>query len=174
MGGRRERRGPAATEGEWGGLKRTFGGVRRRSTRSIGGLPLWEVAFGPDVSRGELRGHARAVFALGDLATGWLAIGGVAMGGVALGGLALAVVPIGGLAVGGLALGGAAAGLAAAGGAAAGWVAVGGAAFGYYAYGGIAAGEFVLSALRQDPEAAGLFRAWLPGWALPAGAGRPS
>ena len=170
MGGTREHRRLEEIEQEVGQFKRTFGGVRRRSTRYIGGWPLWEVAFGPDVSRGELRGHARAVFALGDLATGWVAVGGVAKGGLALGGVALGLLPVGGFALGGLALGGAAVGLVAAGGAAAGLIAVGGAAAGYYAYGGVATGEFVLSALRQDPEAAAFFRNWLPAWAMP---GRP-
>lgn len=167
MGGSREHQRLAEIEGELGRFKRAFGGVRKRSGRYLGGWPLWEVAFGPDVARGELRGHARAVFALGDIATGWVAVGGVARGVVALGGLALGLLPVGGFALGGLAIGGGAVGLVACGGGVVGLVAVGGAAVGYYAYGGVAMGEFVLSALRQDPEAVAFFRAWLPAWALP-------
>src|SRR5262249_48872537 len=55
-------------------------GVRRQSTHKFGGLPLWAIAVGPDPDRGELRGHARAIFALGDMATGWFACGGLARG----------------------------------------------------------------------------------------------
>ncbi len=50
-----------------------FKGIRRQSSRIVCGLPLWAIAIGPDLERGEMRGHARAIFALGDMATGWLA-----------------------------------------------------------------------------------------------------
>src|SRR6266567_9009258 len=62
-------------------------GIRRESTRKLCGLPLWAVALGPDWERGEMRGHARAIFALGDTATGWFACGGLARGIFAVGGL---------------------------------------------------------------------------------------
>lgn len=111
--------------------------VRRRSTRVIWGLPLWDIACGPDPDKGEVRGHARGIFALGDIATGVFALGGIARGVVALGGLALGVLAFGGgsfgllLAAGGLAVGGIATG-----GAAVGGIAIGGAAIGIVAIGG--------------------------------------
>src|SRR5438309_801008 len=54
--------------------------IRRQSARQVCGLPLWAIALGPDFERGEWRGHARAIFALGDVATGWFACGGRAQG----------------------------------------------------------------------------------------------
>jgi hypothetical protein len=110
-------------------------GVRRRSSTIIMGLPLYEIAKGPDPDRGESRGHARAVFAIGDKATGIVAIGGIARGVVAIGGGAIGIVSVGGGAIGGLAVGGAALGLIAIGGMAIGLIAAGGGAIGYYAYG---------------------------------------
>ena len=65
--------------------------VRWRADWGIGKLPMWEVAVGPDPARGESYGHARAVVALGDIATGFVAVGGWARGVIALGGLAAAV-----------------------------------------------------------------------------------
>ncbi len=63
--------------------------------------------MGPDPEKGELRGHARGIIAIGDFATGVLAVGGLARGIVAMGGLALgALVGVGGVCVGALALGG--------------------------------------------------------------------
>ena len=95
-------------------------------------MPLYSIAMGPDPARGELRGHARGVIAIGDLATGVVALGGIARGLVAIGGLAL-------------------------GGDALGWVAVGGGAVGVYAAGGGALGEHVMSATVRDPEAVRFF-----------------
>ena len=64
-------------------------GIRRESPRKFFGLPLWAIAIGPDWERGEMRGHARGIFALGDMATGWFAFGGLARGFFAFGGLAI-------------------------------------------------------------------------------------
>jgi hypothetical protein len=116
--------------------------VRRRSKTEVFGLPLWEIALGPDVLRGEMRGHAKAIFALGDIATGVFALGGLARGLFALGGVALGGVTLGGLSLGLLvALGGCAMGFGfSAGGLAVGTVAVGGAALGIVAVGGLAVG----------------------------------
>jgi hypothetical protein len=145
-----------------------FGGyairsVRRQSSTEFFGLPLWAVAFGPDPSRGEIRGHARGIFAFGDMATGWFAMGGLARGIVAFGGLAIGLVSFGGLAIGLLAaVGGGALGGIAFGGAAIGYVAVGGGAAGYYALGGAAAGAHTISALHHDPEAVEFFHRFLP------------
>src|SRR5215472_163210 len=112
-------------------------GLRRQSSRTFAGLPLWSVAIGPDLERGEMRGHARGIFALGGIATGWVAFGGFARGFIAMGGLAVGLlVAIGGGALGGIALGGAAVGL----------VAIGGGAAGYYAMGGAAVGVHTVSA----------------------------
>jgi hypothetical protein len=134
-------------------------GVRRRSASKIGNLPLYDIAVGPDLERGEFRGHARGIVAIGDIATGVLALGGLARGVIAVGGLALRLVSFGGLSIGVLAaLGGLAIGGLALGGGALGGVALGGGAVGYYACGGGAAGEHVVSATRRDPEAVRFFR----------------
>ena len=141
-------------------LKRgSFRGVRRRSALVFAGLPLYDIAIGPDPERGELRGHAKGVLAFGDLATGIVALGGLARGVVAFGGLAAGILSIGGLSIGLLlAVGGAAIGSIALGGGAAGGVAIGGAAAGRYACGGTAFGAAVVSPLRHDEEAAEFFR----------------
>jgi hypothetical protein len=64
-------------------------GIRRESPRKFCGLPLWAIAIGADWERGEIRGHARGIFAFGDIATGWFAFGGLARGGGACGYYAL-------------------------------------------------------------------------------------
>jgi hypothetical protein len=63
-------------------------------------IPFYDVAVGPDLARGELRGHAKGVIAIGDLATGFLALGGLARGAIAIGGLAAGLVSFGGLSIG--------------------------------------------------------------------------
>src|SRR5436190_15228152 len=137
--------------------------VRRQSSRKIFGLPLWAIAIGPDLERGEMRGHARAIFALGDMATGWFAFGGLARGIFAFGGLAVGLVAFGGVAVSVLiAVGGAAIGCIAFGGGAIGAIAIGGAACGYYAFGGAAVGVHTVSGLHQDPEAVSFFQHYFP------------
>src|SRR6266550_6407736 len=134
-------------------------GIRCQSSRTFCGLPLWAIAIGPDLERGEVRGHARAIFAVGDMATGWLACGGLARGIVAVGGLAIGLVALGGGAIGVLvALGGASIAGIAFGGGAIGAIAIGGGACGYYAFGGAAVGVHTVSALHQDPEAVSFFQ----------------
>lgn len=138
-------------------------GVRWRSQATFMGLPVVAVALGPDPSRGEWRGHARGVVALGDMASGVVAVGGLARGVLALGGLALGAVSLGGLSLGlALAVGGAAIGGVALGGGALGATAIGGAAAGYYACGGAAVGHAVVSPLRRDAEAEEFFREHVP------------
>jgi hypothetical protein len=66
-----------------------YRGVRKRSANTLWGLPLYDIAMGPDPDKGELRGHARGVIAIGDFAAGVIAIGGIARGVIAMGGLAL-------------------------------------------------------------------------------------
>lgn len=140
-----------ALQGAYG---RRFRCVRKRSETELLGLPLWEIAIGPDPEKNEIRGHAKAIIAIGDLATGFLAIGGCARGVIAMGGLAIGIVALGGGAIGALfAAGGGAVGAVAIGGGAAGLVAVDGGAAGYYAFGGGACGEYVFSATRRDPQA---------------------
>jgi hypothetical protein len=138
-----------------------FKGTRKQSEFVFLGLPLYSIAFGPDFEKGELRGHAKGVFAFGDVATGVFAFGGLAIGIFAFGGLALGLFTFGGLSIGlFIAVGGAAIGTIAFGGGALGVVAVGGAAAGYYAAGGAAYGTYVLDALRQNPEAIEFFSQW--------------
>jgi hypothetical protein len=133
-------------------------GVRWRSALTFGNLPFVSVALGPDFERGERRGHAKGVIAIGDLATGLIAVGGLARGGLCFGGVTLGLVSFGGLALGALlAIGGCAVGGLALGGAGVGGVAVGGAAIGYYACGGAALGPHPVSALEIDEEGARFF-----------------
>ena len=142
-----------------GGGVASFRGVRYRSSAAIGDLPLLAVSIGPDAERGEMRGRARGVFAIGDIATGVVALGGLARGLVAIGGLAVGALSFGGLSLGVLAaVGGVAIGSLAVGGAAAGGVAMGGGAIGQYACGGAAAGAHTVSALGRDPEAERFFQ----------------
>jgi hypothetical protein len=102
--------------------------IRKRSRRRLFGLPLYDVAFGPNIEKGELRGHAKGIVAIGDTATGALAVGGIASGGIAVGGLAFGLFSIGGVALGvASALGGVAIGAYAVGGVAIALKAVGGA-----------------------------------------------
>jgi hypothetical protein len=129
------------------------GGIRKRSGWEIAAMPFYDIAVGPDFTKGEMRGHAKGFIAIGDLATGVIAIGGLARGLIAFGGLALGLVSFGGLSIGVLAAaGGLAIGSIAIGGGAVGGIAIGGGAVGYYACGGGAAGGHVVSATRNDPE----------------------
>ena len=147
----------AALEREVAALKNRgfpYRGIRKRSDRYFWGLPLYAIALGPDPEKGELRGHARGIIAIGDIATGVLALGGVARGLFAMGGIALGLV---------LGFGGLSTGLLAVGGLALGDIAIGGGAVGYYAVGGGAVGEHVISGMAQDPEAVRFFSEWLPG-----------
>lgn len=146
--------------------------VRKQSEWKLFGLPIYDIAIGPDPDKGEVRGHARGIIAIGDIATGGLAAGGfarglVAVGGgsagiIAIGGGAVGLAAIGGLAVGGFALGGLAIGGFAVGGAAIGGVAIGAAALGYYAAGTVALGRYTVSLLARSPEAVDFFRRWIP------------
>jgi hypothetical protein len=134
-------------------------GIRKRASWGIGDLPFYDIALGPDLSRGELRGHAKGIIAIGDFATGVLALGGLSRGVVAFGGLAAGLVSFGGLSVGILgAIGGLAIGSLAFGGGAIGGVALGGGAVGYYACGGGAAGVHVISPAQRDLQAEEFFR----------------
>jgi hypothetical protein len=134
-------------------------GIRWRARWSIGDMPLYEIALGSDPGRRQLRGHARGIVAIGDVASGVLAIGGYARGVVAIGGLAAGLVSFGGLSVGLLsAVGGLAIGGLSLGGAAVGGIAVGGSSLGYYACGAASSGAYVVSAAERSPNAGALFR----------------
>ncbi|MGH6814270.1 MAG: SHOCT domain-containing protein [Hyphomicrobiaceae bacterium] len=142
-----------------------FKGVRKQSAVKFAGWPLWSVAVGPDTAKGEMRGHAKGIFAVGDMATGVFAAGGLARGVVALGGLAVGLVSFGGMSIGLLlALGGGALGAIAFGGGAVGAVAIGGGAAGHYAMGGGAVGTHVLSPAMCDAEALDFFSRAFEWW----------
>jgi len=133
-------------------------GIRARSSWGIGDLPFYEIAFGPDFSRGEVRGHARGFIAIGDLATGVFALGGLARGVFAVGGMAAGLISAGGMSLGLLlGAGGMAMGGAAFGGMAVGGVAIGGLAAGHYACGAGTAATHGISESLRDPAAVAFF-----------------
>lgn len=129
-------------------------GRRYKSQTRVFGVPLVQIAFGPD---GEERyGRARAIIAIGDFATGVLAIGGFTCGVISMGGVSAGVVSVGGLAVGGFAFAGLAVGLLAFAGLALGGVAAGGIALGYVVVSaGIGIGWFVRAGMAIGPHAVG-------------------
>ena len=134
-------------------------GIRRRASWSIARLPLYEISLGSDPGRRQMRGHARAIIAVGDMASGVIAIGGYARGVVAIGGLATGIISIGGLSVGLLsAIGGLAIGSLALGGTAVGGVSIGGSAAGYYACGAASTGKHIVSIIERSARASALFR----------------
>lgn len=142
-----------------GGGRIPVRGIRKRASWGIGDFPIYDIALGPDFSRGEIRGHARGIVAIGDLATGVIALGGLSRGVVAIGGLAAGLITIGGLSVGVLvAAGGLVIGSLALGGVAVGGVAIGGGAVGYYACGGASTGVHASSGVHEDVEASEFFR----------------
>jgi hypothetical protein len=114
--------------------------IRRRSSSTLAGLPLFDIAYGPDAELGEDQGSAHGIIAIGDEARGWLALGGSAKGFIALGAKARGVIALGGNAIGLIALGGVSVGLISLGGLALGAIALGGLAVGGVAVGGLAAG----------------------------------
>lgn len=104
--------------------------IRKRSQKKLFGLPLWEVARGPDPAAHERVGHARAIIAVGDIADGVLAIGRISRGIVSVGGISIGVCSLGGVSVGlAAALGGVAVAPLALGGIAIGAWALGGAGY---------------------------------------------
>ena len=131
-------------------------GKRYRSRATLFGWPVIDLAVGP--KDGQLRGHAKGVIAIGDIATGGIAVGGVARGVVAVGGLAIGLFSLGGGALGLIsATGGFAIGGMAAGGGAVGLLATGGGAVGVMAQGGGALGVFARDARGVRPAGSGAF-----------------
>ena len=57
--------------------------IRYSSVAQLYGVPVVDVAIGSDESRGERRGRAKGIIAIGDIATGMIALGGIARGLVA-------------------------------------------------------------------------------------------
>lgn len=121
--------------------------IRYATSMKVLGLPLLSIAYGPDTSKGEAKGWARGIIAMGDIATGVVALGGLAGGGIAVGGISLGAISIGGVGLGGLVIGGVAVGL----------ISLGGVAVGQYAKGGSAVGQYVISPKHCDPDAAKVF-----------------
>jgi len=119
--------------------------IRRRSVRTFSGLPLFDIAYGPDPDRDEPHGKARGIIAIGDEARGWLALGDSARGYIALGRNARGVIALGGKAMGLVALGGISIGLISLGGLALGAIAMGGLAVGGVAVGGLSAGALAVN-----------------------------
>ncbi|MEY4118586.1 MAG: hypothetical protein RLZZ116_1914 [Planctomycetota bacterium] len=151
---------------------------RYQSERRVLGMPLVAIATG--IGEDGKPGHAKGVFAFGDIATGVFAFGGLARGVVAFGGASFGGVTFGGLSLGtfaafgglaiawlGSAVGGFAAGILAAGGGAIGLVAQGGLAIGWLARGAQAKGVHTWSRGATAPDTAtqSLFDqyAWLVG-----------
>jgi hypothetical protein len=131
-------------------------GKRYRSKATLFGWPVIDVAVGP--KDGQMRGHAKGIIAIGDIATGGIAVGGVARGVVAVGGLALGLFSLGGGALGLVsATGGVSVGGMAAGGGAIGVLATGGGALGVVAQGGGALGLFTRDARGVRPPGTDVF-----------------
>jgi hypothetical protein len=149
-------------------------GIRYNSETKFWGIPFISVAMGSNTEKGEMRGHAKGIIAVGDIATGILAIGGITRGVVALGGISVGVIALGGLSVGIVALGGLAIALCLAlggcaiapiaiGGCALGFISIGSLAIGYFAYGNVAYGVHVISLSFQSPEAVYFFDNYISG-----------
>jgi hypothetical protein len=50
--------------------------VRMQSSHRLFGIPLYDIAIGPDPARGEAKGRAKGIIAVGDVASGLVAVGG--------------------------------------------------------------------------------------------------
>ncbi len=122
--------------------------IRKRSETNIMGFPLYDIAMGPDFTKGELRGSACGIIAIGDIATGIFALGGIARGVFVIGGIALGLFSVGGVSIGVL---------ASLGGVSVGAVAIGGVAVGIYALGGAGIGSYLITSYQQDIEAVKFF-----------------
>ncbi len=145
------------------------GGKRWRSRAKLFGWPVIDIAMGPH--GGQMRGVARGVIAIGDIAIGGVAFGGMSVGLVALGGVSFGACAMGGVAFGVLsAMGGLAVGSVAVGGLAIGAVAAGGQAIGAYAVGGNAMGAHTWSArsytefFKRYVQNGGTIQAWVAMW----------
>ena len=114
--------------------------VRNRSAIRIWGMPLWCIAIVANHRKGEMFGHAKGFFAIGDVATGIFALGGTSIGVFSVGGISLGGFTLGGVAIGlPFAMGGVAVALTG--------FAFGGVAVGLAAYGGVAVGIWAKGAV---------------------------
>ena len=52
-----------------GNSRRQQRGIRKRSKSTLLGWPVYDIAIGPDPKKGEHRGHAKGIIAIGDIAT---------------------------------------------------------------------------------------------------------
>ena len=120
----------AAAESGESPVRLHFPTFERRSRRSVGGLPLWHVNFGP-----------------GRTAVGIVAVGFVARGVVSVGLVSLGVISFGLLSLGALALGVIALGLISAGSIACGILALGAISVGVVSIGALALGRFSVGAM---------------------------
>lgn len=147
--------------------------IRYRSSATLFGVPVIDLAFGPRPEAGERHGVAKGIIAGGDVAYGGIAFGGMSIGVVSAGGMGIGVSALGGaaigllnamggLAIGGFATGGGAVGAIASGGGAAGIIAQGGGAIGVYARGGGVKGTHTITPRKADPEAVKMFQAVSP------------
>lgn len=116
--------------------------VRIESQIKFGSFPLVSIAFGKDLEAGEESGHAKGVFAIGDVATGVFAYGGTARGVFAFGAKAYGVLSIGAFSVGLIACGALAIGPLSLGGLSIGGVAMGLISIGYTSAGFVTIGKF--------------------------------
>jgi hypothetical protein len=159
-GGRHEQQ-PGSRQIGWAkrGKEKTTQGIRKKSSITLLGLPLYHIATGPDLNARETCGHAKGIIAIGDRATGWVAIGGMSRGIIAIGASAVGLLAFGGIAVGGFVFGGAAVGI----------VSGGGAAVGCYTFGGAAFGIHVLGSISHNAEILAVLKKIIPGLNLPAG-----
>jgi hypothetical protein len=148
--------------------------IRWNSSATFLEWPWISIAMGPDPSRNEMRGHARGIIAIGDMATGVVALGGIARGAVALGGIAIGGLVLGGCGIGILTFAGLALGYLAIGGLAIGYAAIGGLAIGHYAMGGAAFGKYVIGPLHRDPQAVEFFSRLWHGLPIPSAPKSPS
>lgn len=140
-------------------------GRRYRSGARVFGLPVIDIAFGPDARTGERVGRPRGLIALGDFPRGGIAVGAIPVGIVAVGGMPVGVVSLGGMSAGllaaaggmafslGMSMGGVAVGALSAASLAAGYAARGAVAVGVYAQGPMAKGAHVVSRAIVDPIA---------------------
>jgi hypothetical protein len=115
-----------------------------KSSRTIFGLPLVHIVYGPAWAGGFK--PARGFIAIGNVAIGVIAVGGFAAGLFTLAGIGLGLVCVAGLAFGiGVGVGGIATG----------YLAVGGMAIGVYAIGGLGIGVHTLF---NDPQLRAMLR----------------
>lgn len=109
-----------------------------KSKRTIFGLPLIHIVYGPAWANGFR--PAKGIIAIGNIAVGVIALGGFAAGIFTLAGIGFGLFCFAGIALGiGVGIGGIATG----------YLAVGGIAIGVYAVGGLAVGAH---ALLNDPQ----------------------